>query len=133
MVVVFIGLVLVFCIAVLVSPERETLAQYEQPVFDEDFMKMMHPVELARTYVVDVDLPRQIADFRWKLFSEYQKKGFTKDESFQLVLSGGGLFLASKQSLGCFDPSSFSCMLRREGLSVDRRPGTPQVFLYKNG
>lgn len=95
-VVVLIGLALVFCIADLLSPERETLAQYEQPGFDEDFMKMMHPVELARTYVTDDDLPHQIADFKWKLFSEYQTMGFTKDEAFQLVLSGGGPFSAQK-------------------------------------
>ena len=83
-------------VVVLALGQRESGAQYEQPRFDEEMMKMMHPVELARQFVKDDDLPEQIAEFKWKLFQEYQGKGFTKDEAFQLVLSGGVPFSASE-------------------------------------
>ena len=57
---------------------------------------MMHPVELARQFVTDDELPQEIAEFKWKLYTEYQKKGFTEDEAFQLVLSGGVPFSAAQ-------------------------------------
>ena len=87
---------LVLAVVVLLLVQRETGAQYDQPQFDEEMMKMMHPVELARQFVKDGDLPQQIAEFKWKLFQEYQKKGFSKDEAFQLVLSGGIPFSGSQ-------------------------------------
>ena len=76
--------------------DRESGAQSDQSQFDEEFMKMMHPVELARQFVTDDDLPEQIAEFKWTLYNEYQKKGFNRDEAFQLILSGGIPFSASQ-------------------------------------
>lgn len=83
-------------VIILLSLGGRTRAQQGQPEFDEEFMRMMHPVELARQFVTDDELPQQIAEFKWRLFKEYQKKGFTKDEAFQLVMSGGIPFSASK-------------------------------------
>ena len=94
--ILLLTLVVGLTVVVLLLTQRESGAQYGQPEFDEDFMKMMHPVELARQFVKDGDLPEQIAAFKWRLFEEYQKKGFTKDEAFQLVLSGGVPFSASE-------------------------------------
>ncbi|UCE19752.1 MAG: hypothetical protein JSV84_05270 [Gemmatimonadota bacterium] len=81
---------------VLLSVGNRTAAQPGQPDFDEEFMRMMHPVELARQFVTDDKLPQQIAEFKWKLYREYQAKGFTEEQAFQLVLSGGIPFSASQ-------------------------------------
>ena len=89
-------LALLTCAVLLLSSGKESQAQYERPDIDEDLMKMMHPVELARKYVTDDELPQQIAEFKWKLFNEYQKKGFSKDEAFQLVVTGSVPFSASQ-------------------------------------
>ena len=83
-------------IVLLLSVGGRTGAQQGQPGFDEEFMRMMHPVELARQFVTDEKLTEQIAAFKWTLFQEYQKKGFTENQAFELVLSAGIPFSASE-------------------------------------
>ena len=89
----FTGVALVLLV---LSVERRTGAQQDQAGFDEEFMRMMHPVELARQFVTDDKLPQQIAEFKWKLYREYQDKGFPEEKAFQLVLSGGVPFSSSQ-------------------------------------
>ena len=92
LIVICLGLAVVFVLSV----QGRSGAQQNQPDYDEDFMKMMHPVELARRFVTDDKLPQQIATFKWKLYQEYQAKGFREDQALQLVMSGGIPFSASE-------------------------------------
>lgn len=95
----FAALVFIFfglAVMLLLSMESRTGAQQGQPGYDEEFMRMMHPVELARQFVTDDKLPHQIAEFKWKLYQEYQSEGFSEEQAFQLVMSGGVPFSAAQ-------------------------------------
>ncbi|MFQ6092107.1 MAG: hypothetical protein ACE5OR_05410, partial [bacterium] len=55
-------------VVILLSVGGRIGAQQRQPEFNEELMRMMHPVELARQFVTDDSLPQQIAEFKWRLF-----------------------------------------------------------------